>query len=142
MVPRIFVDTWGWLTLRDKRETFHQKITAFYNQFLNRQGIVYTTDYVLDETLTLLFKRLPFPKAKESLELLELAIHEGYLRLEWITPLRFEQAKSLRLKFQDKPGIPFTDLTSMAVMDELGIADVLTADAHFVKIGMGFHIVP
>jgi predicted nucleic acid-binding protein len=96
----------------------------------------------LDETFTLLSKRLPFPKAKESLELLELGIHEGYLRLEWITPHRFEQAKALRLKFQDKPGISFTDLTSMAVMDELGISDVLTADAHFAQVGMGFQLAP
>lgn len=107
-----------------------------------RGGIAYTTDYVLDETFTLLFKRLSFPKAKESLELLELAIQEGYLHMEWVTPTRFERAKVLRLRFQDKPDISFTDITSMAVMEELGVSDVLTGDAHFIKVGMGFRQVP
>jgi predicted nucleic acid-binding protein len=141
-VKRLFVDTWGWIVLFNRREWRHTEVETYFQRFQERGNIAYTTDYVLDETLTLLFKRLPFSKAKESLELLELAIHEGYLRLEWITPHRFEQAKTLRLKFQDKPGISFTDLTSMAVMDELGISDVLTADAHFIKVGMGFQIMP
>ena len=108
MVPMLFVGTWGWLTLRDKQEAHHQEVTEFYHRFLARKGIVFSTDYVLDETLTLLFNRLPFPEAKDSLELLEQAIHQDYLRLEWITPHRFEQAKMLRLKFQDKPTISFT----------------------------------
>jgi predicted nucleic acid-binding protein len=142
MALRLFVDTWGWLALRDKREARHQDVKTFYHHFLAQKGIIYTADYVLDETLTLLFDRLPFYRAKESLELLERAIEQNYLRLEWITPHRFEQAKMLRLKFQDKPAISFTDLTSMAVMNELGISDVLTADAHFIKVGMGFQIVP
>lgn len=139
---KLFVDTWGWLTLRDKKESRHQEINIFYNHFLTQKGVLYTTDYVLDETFTLLFKRLSFPKAKESLELLELAIQEGYLHMEWVTPTRFERAKVLRLRFQDKPDISFTDITSMAVMEELGVSDVLTGDAHFIKVGMGFRQVP
>jgi len=141
-VRRLFVDTWGWIALFNQRESRHREIETYFRRFQEREGIAYTTDYVLDETLTLLFKRLPFPRAKESLELLEKAIHEGYLCLEWITPQRFEQAKVLRLRFQDKPTISFTDLTSMAVMDELGISDVLTGDAHFIEVGMGFQLVP
>lgn len=96
----------------------------------------------MDETFTLLFRRLPFPQARESLETLDDAIQDGYLRLEQITPERFEQAKRLRLRFQDKPRISFTDLTSMVVMNELGIADILTGDAHFVQVEMGFQLVP
>ena len=59
------------------------------------------------------------------MEKLDEAIQDGYLHLERITPERFEQAKQLRLKFQDKPRISFTDLTSMVVMEELGITDIL-----------------
>jgi len=36
-----------------------------------------TTGYVLDETFTLLFRRLPFKEAKDSLDVIELAIKEG-----------------------------------------------------------------
>lgn len=59
---------------------------------------------------------------------------------ERITPESFEQAKALRLRFQDKPWISFTDLSSMVVMDELSIRYILTGDAHFGRVGMGFRV--
>lgn len=93
---KLFIDTWGWLCLRDKREVQHKEVARFYREFRRRKGIVYTSDYVLDETFTLLFRRLPFEAAKESVELIERSIREGFLRLEHITPNRFEQAKKLK----------------------------------------------
>lgn len=139
---KLFIDTWGWVTIHNKRESRHEEVKSFYSRFRRQREAAYTTDYVLDETFTLLFKRLPFVQARESLEKLDEAIQEGYLRLERITPERFEQAKGLRLKLHDKPGISFTDLTSMVVMKEFDIADILTGDTHFVQVGMGFVTVP
>jgi len=139
---KLFIDTWGRVVIHNRREPRHEEIKAFYRKFRDQKGIVYTTDYVLDETFTLLFRRLPFSQARQSLEILDKAVQEGYLQLEWITPERFKRARELRLKFQDKPQISFTDLTSMAAMEELGIIDILTEDAHFAQVGMGFHILP
>ena len=109
---KLFIDTWGWLTLRDKRESRHQEVVAYYRDFRRHQGLAYTSDYVLDETMTLLFRRLPFTLARESLESIQQAVTEGYLHLEWVTPERFEQAVALRLKFQDKPRISLQGLRS------------------------------
>jgi len=71
---KLFVDTWGWLTLRDRGEARHREVVDFYNHFHSQGGSVYTTDYVLDETFTLLFRRLPFSQAQESVEILEEAV--------------------------------------------------------------------
>ena len=139
---KLFIDTWGWLNLRDRREMRHEEAKNFYYSFRRQSGKVFTTDYVLDETFTLIFNRLPLLQAHESLVMLDEAIKEGYLWLEWITPERFEQAKRLRIKFQDKPRITFTDLTSIVVMNELGITDILTEDAHFTQVGIGVRIIP
>jgi predicted nucleic acid-binding protein len=136
------MDAWGWLTLRDKREHRHEEIKELYLSLCNRKCLFYTTDYVLDETFTLLFRRLSFKEAKDSLDLIDLAIKEGYLRLERITAERFEKAKGLRIKFRDKPRVSFTDLTSMVVMAERGITDILTEDDHFTQVGMGFQKIP
>lgn len=114
----------------------------FYKEFRRSKGIVYTSDYVLDETITLLFRRLPFASAKESIESIERASAEKYLHVERITSERFEEAKRLRIRFRDKPRISFTDFTSIVVMAECGIADILTEDDHFIQVGMGFQKVP
>lgn len=139
---KLFIDTWGWLTLRDRDESRHKGVKEFYRQFRDQNGIIYTSDYVLDETITLLFRRLPFKTAKGSLAKIDKAIKEGYLQVEWVTPERFEKAKGLRLKYQDKPKISFTDLTSMVVMKELGVKDIITGDEHFEHVGMGFQHKP
>jgi len=139
---KLLVDTWGWLTLRDKKEARHREVTDFYNNFCSTGGIIYTTDYVLDEAFTLLFRRLPFSQAKESMQLISNSAEEGALILEFITPERFSKTKSLRIKFDDKPRISFTDFASMVVMEELSISLILTSDAHFTHVGKGFQIVP
>lgn len=139
---KLFIDTWGWLTLRDKSEIHHEDVKDFYLRFRNDNGTIYASDYVLDETITLLFKRLRFDIAQESLGKIEKAIEEGYLGMEWITPERFEKAKTMRKRYQDKPRISFTDLTSTVVMKEIGVRDVLTADEHFEYVGMGFQRKP
>lgn len=139
---KVFVDTWGWLTLRDKRESRHQEVSEFYQDFRQRKGRLYTSDYVLDETITFLFRRQPYSTARESLEDIEKATAQGYIHLERITAERFEKAKELRIKFHDKPRISFTDLTSMIVMTECGVTEILTEDSHFTHVGMGFKKLP
>ena len=138
----LFIDTWGWVVIHNKREPRHYEVGALYREFRLNGGSIYTTDYVLDETFTLLFRRLPLPLAEESVGLLDEAIKEGYLNLEWVSPERFEEAKELRLRFRDKPKISFTDLTSMVVMKELGVSSILTDDDHFTHVGMGFEKMP
>ncbi len=59
-----------------------------------------------------------------------------------MTPERFKKAQKLRLKFQDKPDISFTDFTIMRVMKEFGIVDIITGDRHFTHVGMGFVLHP
>ena len=49
---RLFIDTWGWLTLRDRREAHHKEVQAFYRKVQDQNGRIFTTNYVLDEPLT------------------------------------------------------------------------------------------
>jgi len=142
MGKKLFIDTWGWVVIHNKREPRHKEVNRFYRNFRLQKGEIYTTDYVLDETITLLFRRLPYALAKDSLKLLNESIENGYLNLEWISPERFEEAKQLRLRFGDKPLISFTDLTSMTIMKALDIKLVLSGDEHFEQAGMGFKKIP
>ena len=90
----------------------------------------------------MLFKRQHFSLAEEALSLIQQALATGYLLRLWITPERFDRALTLRRRFQDKPRISFTDLTSMVVMMEYGITQVLTEDHHFMQVGLGLQTVP
>ena len=142
MAAKLFIDTWGWLTLHDKSERYHQQATQAYQQALAQNGQIYTTDYILDETLTFFFRRLPAYRAEQSMKGLLSAFSTSNFHLIRINEERFSQTELLRSRFLDKPLISFTDLTSMVVMRELGITTILTEDAHFTHVGMGFQLLP
>jgi len=142
VADKLFVDTWGWLTLADSSETHHRAVVAFYQMWLDAEGYFYTTDYVLDETYTLMFKRLNPTVAKRTIDSLLAAFTNPRFHLIWMTPERFVQTQTWRDRYLDKPRISFTDLTSMVVMAELGITQILTGDAHFEQVGHGFQRVP
>jgi predicted nucleic acid-binding protein len=138
----VFIDTWGWVTLFNKSEKRHREVEKWYRDFRFKGGTIYTTDYVLDETFTLLFIRTPVEIAINSMKKIDKSINEEYLILTIITPERFEEAKKLRLKYKDKPLISFTDLTSAVVMSQEGIKAILTQDRHFTYLESRFQIVP
>lgn len=98
---RVFVDTWGWLSLRDQREDAHETVQALYRQYRSEGSQILSTDYVLDETFTLLFKRLNTSAALEAMMSLNDAVEQGYLHMERITPDRFRTAR-----FEDR--VPFS----------------------------------
>lgn len=134
----IFVDTWGWIALGHRKNSRHQEVKGFYQE-LRKEGLrVYTSDFVLDEVVTLIFRRETFDEAVRFIEGIFEAAELGHLTIERITSERFSAAWRLRQRFKDKPRISFTDLTSMAVMEEFGLKEVLTEDEHFIQVGMGF----
>jgi predicted nucleic acid-binding protein len=136
---RLFVDTWGWLALADRNEAKHKAAVDCYGERSRFTGRIVTSNFVLDELLTLAFSRLSF---SEAAKFAKAVMASPFVTVEWVTRERFASAMELRLKFSDKPKISFTDLTSIAIMKELGITDVMTADSHFLQVGLGFHILP
>lgn len=137
-VERLFVDTWAWLVLANDRDPAFAAVSR-----LRAQAAAWvTTDYVLDETITRLFALAPFPQARRFTEGIFEASRRNLLDIEHVTPDRFARAWRLRLRYRDKPGISFTDLTSFVVMRELGLRRALTADAHFEQVGLGFVSLP
>jgi predicted nucleic acid-binding protein len=139
---QIFVDTWGWLALGHRRDQHHQQVLELFRNLRSANVQIHTSDYVLDEVITLLFKREAFQEAVNFVEGIYTAAKLEQVIIDIVTPELFRQAWQLRLKYQDKPLISFTDLTSIVVMQKQGIQSVLTMDEHFVQVGMGLLKIP
>jgi predicted nucleic acid-binding protein len=90
-------------------------------------GRLVTTDYVLDETLTLLKARGHVDRARRF----GTRILEGKAaRLEFISERDIQQAWLVFTTFRDKAW-SFTDCTSFIVMKRLTITQALALDEHF-----------
>jgi len=137
MNPRAaFVDTAGWMMLADAADPVHERARKFRDAWLERGGVFVSTDFVLDETLTLLRVRLGIDAAERWWNQVE---GSSRLSWEWIDPSRAESARRWFFRWRDK-SFSFTDCTSFVVMKERRLRTALTSDRHFEQAG--FQIVP
>lgn len=135
---KLFVDTWGWVAIADRRDAGHKAASGLFRQARHSGGAI-TSNFILDETFTLLFKRRPF---EDAWHFTTTVVDSPFIEIQEVTEPRFLRTIELRKQFSDKPRISFTDLSSMAIMVELGITDILTADRHFTHVGFGFRSLP
>lgn len=130
-VESVFADTSFFFALAAKRDHAHGQAKTVYSRLSRSGRRVVTTDYVIDETLTLVKMRT---EAQVALALLERIEQSDTIVVEDINAARFQAAKALFRRHADHD-YSFTDCTSFAVMRELKIMEALTTDAHFVEAG-------
>jgi hypothetical protein len=129
----LFVDTAGWMMLADAADDNHEAACRARDAWLERGGSLVSTDYVVDETLTLLRVRLGLDAAHRWWETVD---SSPRLRWEWIDAPRAERAREWFFRWRDK-NFSFTDCTSFVVMRERRLEKALTSDRHFTRAGFG-----
>jgi predicted nucleic acid-binding protein len=131
MANEIFIDTSGFYALLVRKDDRHRKASRLLRDASRRRQVFVTTDYVLDETATLL-------KARHHEHLLgqffETLFASAACRLEWTDAARFAAVQSFFLKHLDQAW-SFTDCLSFRVMKELRLHEALTKDVHFEEAG-------
>jgi uncharacterized protein len=132
----LFVDTAGWMACADAADPAHEASCRVRDGALEAGRVLVTTDYVADETLTLIRLRIGLPAAEAWWKQVE---GSPRLRWEWIDPDRAEKARHAFFRHRDKRW-SFTDCTSLVVMQELRLREALTTDRHFRQ--MGFQAAP
>lgn len=124
------------MAMADERDAIHEPSRRVRDAFLRAGGVLVSTDYVMDETLTLIRVRLGLDAAARWWAQVDTSAR---VRWERIDPLRAEKARSWFFQWRDKD-FSFTDCTSFVVMKELRLPRALTTDRHFVQAG--FETVP
>jgi uncharacterized protein len=120
----IYVDTSAWYAAVVPDDPHHNDAARWMS--VNRTRLL-TTDYVLDETLTLLKARRQYRRA--------LALGDSLFRgevaaLYTVTPKDLDLAWRTFCGFSDKAW-SFTDCVSKVVMASLGISAAFAFDEHF-----------
>lgn len=128
-----FVDTSFWKGLVDKRDSSHKEVKASFSSLSPENLLLYTTDYVFTETVTLLRLRqgLGLPVAKKWGESI---LSSAAVNLIHVDESLFTQAWEIFKKYEDKK-FSFVDCTSFAVMEKYILNHALTLDHHFDQYG-------
>lgn len=132
-MKRLFVDTGAWYALVDKKDPDHKEAAAFIR---NNKIPLLTTNFVFDETITLLRSRLGWSVAKEFGQKLK---DSRFVSLIGVKDEDEEKAWEIFLRYKDKD-FSYTDCTSFALMERLKTEIAFTFDSHFQI--MKFHAVP
>ena len=127
-MERVFVDTGGWYAAADSHDPHHGGVA----RWLRRNALpLVTSDYVFDESVTLIRMELGHPAAvhfgdniRASTTVLIVTVTIEDREAAWETFKRFDDQK-----------FSFTDCTSFAVMKRFGLARVLGTDGHFSLMG-------
>jgi predicted nucleic acid-binding protein len=119
----IFVDTSAWFAAYVPNDPQHAQV----KHVLSSAPRLVTTDYILDETITLM----------KVLGHVDRAYHFGphlltgtAAKMEYIQPSDVENAWIAFAQFRDKAW-SFTDCTSYVVMKRLGVTTAASLDDHF-----------
>lgn len=130
-MKRLFVDTAGWMMLADAADPSHKRALDCRDRWMETGATLVSSDYVADETLTLIRVRLGLDAAERWW-----ALVSESTRLHWeqIDGDRAERARSWFFGWRDKM-FSFTDCTSFVVMKDRRIRHVLTSDQHFAQAG-------
>jgi predicted nucleic acid-binding protein len=132
----LFIDTAGWMACADSADPAHARCCAARDGALEAGQTLVTTDFVVDETLTLLRFRLGLAAVEAWWQQVD---RSPRLRWERIDSERFEKARQLFFEYGDK-NFSFTDCTSFVIMREVRLTHAMTTDRHFRQ--MGFQVVP
>ncbi len=125
----IFVDTSAWYARYTPRDPSHQAARAFHLD--NREPLV-TTDYVIDETLTLFKARGNYERA---LHFGPRLLSGNVAEIIWVGPTDFEAAWDVFSRFRDKDW-SFTDCVSYVVIQRMEIPQAFAFDGHFDQFGI------
>ena len=124
------------MSMADQADPAHQASISIRDRYLEQRYIFVTSDYVIDETLTLIRMRLGIDAAERWWNQIE---RSPRLRFEAVFAERREKARNWFFKWRDKQ-FSFTDCTSFVIMKELMIKEALTVDSYFFEAG--FEILP
>ena len=131
MKTNVFADTSWFKGVIDTKDDFYKPANEILEKLIDNQVTVVTTNFIIDETFTLIRKRCSKAKAKEFYELIK-SFGKG-LRL--VRVLAMDEKRVWDWFWNDWKNLSYTDCTSFAVMERLGLKQVATFDEHFAKAG-------
>ncbi len=126
----IFVDTAFFKALFDPKDDFHKESERIWTNIASEKVKFVTTNFVLDESFTLIKLRCGKKMVNDFRHDLAKTI-----KIKLVRSLPQDEAAAWEWFLLDWSDLSFTDCVSFAVMKRLGLEQVATFDKHFERAG-------
>jgi len=131
----IFIDTSAWIALENKKDIHYKEAIIFKDEIKYKRYRLYTSNFVLDETYTLLLANVGYEKTVESAKRIKALRNKGLLHVIQVTEDIEDSAWLIFERFNKDKFWSFTDCTSKAIMEILDINQVFSFDKNFEQMG-------
>ncbi len=131
---KLFVDTSAWFALNSSTDQNHAAAIEFIKTFQRHAVILYTTDYIVDETVTLIRVKVSH---KQAINFLNSALRSKNVIRSQVSRDLIMRAEQIFRK-ADKLW-SYTDCVSFAFMDAQGLSDAFAFDQNFSQYGKSVH---
>lgn len=125
-----FVDSSAIVALTDQADESHAAAVAAYQELVNGGYRLFTSNYVIAETVELLSAGPGPQTAQQWLRDHRLPVYHADEQDE-------HRARALVVSARSTQGLSYTDAISMVVMERFGIADAFAVDPNFLGDGAG-----
>jgi predicted nucleic acid-binding protein len=130
----IFIDTSAWVAIEDKKDVNHLKALQFKKQLLDSQKRLITTNYILDETYTLMLLDLGYTRTINFKQKLDDLIDSNLVIVVHVTPDIEKEGWEAFERFNKDKIWSFTDCISKVIMNMFNILEAFTFDRHFEQM--------
>jgi len=129
---KIFLDTGAWVALFVANDINHKRATAVFDAIKESKDLLYTSDYVLDETITTVLVR---GNHKQSILAGQAILTSKIVKIVYVNPDYLRSTWDLYQKYNDKK-FSFTDVSSLSIMKNLGITKAFAFDRELSQAGI------
>lgn len=135
MSNQVFIDTSAWIAYYLSDETNHIRIKSIIKRLLKERAIVFTSNDVIDETVTRLVKTTNSKIVAQFIKVISENISKNSLTQLWVDEQIQAEAFELVQKFAEHK-LSLTDATTIALIKKFNIESVVSLDSDFVKVGI------
>lgn len=130
-----FLDSGFFIAWTVKKDEYHNSSQEVLVSFKTNKTRIYTSNYVLQETITRIIYRAGFTVAKLFIDQFSQLEAAGLITVIWIDrPLHQETIEILK-KYRDHP-FSFVDASIIAVIKHLKLGKIYTTDAILRQTGL------
>ncbi len=112
---KIFIDTSAWVALENKKDIHYKEAINFKDEIKNRHYRIYTSNFVLDETYTLLLANIGYKKTVEFIKRIKFLREKGLLHIIQVTEDIEDSALLIFERFNKDKFWSFTDCTCKTI---------------------------
>lgn len=132
---KIFIDTSAWIAYSLVKDQAHQQILDLIKPNLSSGNIVYTSNYIVDETITRLVYDTNWSITTKFIQFIDKSVNSRFLNRLWVDEQVEKDAMEFLKKYSDHK-LSFTDVTTAVLVKHFGINTIITLDSDFTKIGL------